>query len=311
MSLAQFRQLQLAVGGGSSAFGARTALAHDSVVGGGALNLTHGVVVPFRIPPTKSHFRARTAEIYLPPAYFQTPRPQLPVIELLHGTPGAVVDWTRGGLADVTSDAYAAQHDGVAPVLVMPDVNGSWDSDTECVNGTRGQAQTYLTDDVRAAVISRLGTRRDPGGWAIAGFSEGGYCALQIGLRHPNLYGAIGDFSGESGPSTGGGVQHLFSGSAQQAEHDAAAYRPANLLAGWNRPVHPVIWFEVGSSDDTLATLARLDVLAHAHGFETRFVEQQLGSHSFASWRQAFRDALPWIASSFGTPSTAMVRGRA
>ena len=312
MSPAQFRQLQLAEGGGRPSFHIRTALAHDSVVNGGpALSLTHGVVVPFRIAPTMSHFQARTAEVYLPPAYFQTPRPHLPVIELLHGTPGAVVDWTRGGLADVTSDAYAAQHGGVAPILVMPDVNGSWDSDTECVNGKRGNAQTYLTTDVRAAVISRLGARRDAAGWAIAGFSEGGYCALQIGLRHPNLYGTIADFSGESGPSTGGGVQHLFAGTAQQAERSATQYQPAHLLAGWDRPVHPAIWFEVGSSDSTLSTLARLDLLARAHGFDTRFVEQQQASHSFASWSDAFHDALPWIASSFGAPQETVVPGRA
>jgi len=75
--------------------------------------------------------------------------------------------------------------------------------------------------------------------------------------------------------------------------------------------VHPAIWFEVGSSDSTLSTLARLDLLARAHGFDTRFVEQQQASHSFASWSDAFHDALPWIASSFGTPQETVVPGRA
>ena len=193
----------------------------------------------FTIPATISHFHARTAEIYLPPAYFDVPRPRLPVIELLHGTPGSPADWTRGAAADVTADAYAAQHGGVAPILVMPDVNGGWRADSECVDGKRGNAQTYLTVDVRDAVIARFHTRSDARGWAIAGLSEGGYCALQIGLRHPDLYQTIGDFSGEEGPSTPGGLQRLFAGSAAVGRDPGGPVQPgappARLESGGSR----------------------------------------------------------------------------
>jgi len=263
--------------------------------------LTHGVVVPFTIPGTRSGFHARTAEVYLPPAYFAWPRPALPVIELLHGTPGSPADWTRGGFADVTADAYASLHHGRAPILVMPDVNGSWIADSECVDGRAGRAQTYLTDDVRRAVIARFHTRRDADGWAIAGLSEGGYCAIQIGLRHPDLYGAIGDYSGGEGPSVAGGIRQLFSGSVQDAEQDAARYDPMAILKGWHGSLRPVIWFEVGKDDSTVRNVAELDVLARIDGFQTRLVVQPSGDHSFDSWRRAFRDSLPWIAQTFGS----------
>ena len=296
VSPAQLHQLELATGPGTAtrgrSVGARLALGGSSE----GLRLNHGVVVPFAIPATHSHFHARTAEVYLPPAYFVTPRPQLPVIELLHGTPGSPADWTRAGLADLTADAYAAQHDGYTPILVMPDVNGSWTSDSECVNGTRGQVQTYLTVDVRDAIITQLHTRADAAGWAIAGFSEGAYCALQIGLRHPDLYGAIGDFSGEGGPSVRGGPQRLFAGTAQQAAQQATQYNPAMLLKHWDDRVRPPIWFEVGTNDITAHAMTSLDLLALADGFNTHFVVQQGTDHSFASWRDAFRDALPWFA---------------
>ena len=161
ISPAQLRALELASGPASGvarrAVGIRLAASTGSV--GPALG--HGVVVAFQIPPTKSQFHARTAQVYLPPAYFRSPRPQLPVIELLHGTPGSPIDWTRSIFADVTADAYASQHHGVAPILVMPDINGTWTSDSECVNGTPGQVQTYLTVDVRNAVVARFHTRRD------------------------------------------------------------------------------------------------------------------------------------------------------
>ena len=83
-----------------------------------------GVVMSFTIPANASHYPARTGQIYLPPIWFMHPHPHLPVIELLHGSPGSPADWTRASFADLTADAYAKQHNGFAPILVMPDVNG-------------------------------------------------------------------------------------------------------------------------------------------------------------------------------------------
>jgi S-formylglutathione hydrolase FrmB len=226
-------------------------------------------------------------------------------VELLHGSPGAPADWTRGGFADVTADAYAMRHHGLAPILVMPDVNGYWTSDSECVDGTRGNAQTYLTVDVRNAVIAKLHARRDARGWAIAGLSEGGYCALQLGLRHPDVYGAIGDFSGGAGPEAVGSP--LFAGSPAQAHNQAAHYDPVQLLEDWSGVIQPPIWFEVGTDDPTVANLVQLDRLAVAHGFETRFVAQPASTHSFISWRDAFHDALPWFMRRFGATTSRRV----
>ena len=272
----------------------RLAVSHDPVPA--PARPKQGVVVAFTIPPTRSHFHARTAEVYLPPAYFESPRPRLPVIELLHGTPGSPIDWTRGGMADVTADTFASHHRGFAPVLVMPDVNGSWLADTECVNGRQGRVQTYLTADVRNAMISRFHTRRDAGGWAIAGLSEGGYCALQIGLRHPNLYSAIGDFSGEAEPSSSGGLHDLFAGTPAQMRRQAAQYDPINLLQTWRGTTRPYIWFDDGSSDPTTPVMTELNLLARARGFRTRFEVQPGAIHSFISWHDAFANALPSLA---------------
>ena len=268
------------------------------------------MVVTFRIPATHSHFHARAAEVYLPPAYFDSPRPNLPVLELLHGTPGGPADWTRSAFADVTADEYASSHHGFAPVLVMPDVNGGWRSDSECVDGRQGLVQTYLTVDVRNTIVAQFHTRSDAGGWAIAGFSEGAYCSLQIGLRHPDLYAAIGDFSGEEGPSVGGGMRRLFTGTMRQADAQAATYDPAQLLKSWSGTDRPPIWFEVGTKDVTVHTMASLDGLARTAGFTTRFVVQQGTDHGFVSWRDAFRDSLPWFAGGL-TPRDADASKRA
>ena len=143
-------------------------------------------------------------------------------------------DWADGGEAAATADAWAAQHRGVAPVLVMPDINGSLTADTECVDSPVGNAETYLTVDVPAAVQQRFGTTPPGRSWALAGLSEGGACAIMLALRHPDLFGTFGDFGGLSGPRVGESdddtaatVAELFGGSRQEF----AAHEPADLLA--------------------------------------------------------------------------------
>ena len=158
---------------------------------------------------------------------------------LLHGTPGDPTDWVEAGQAQATADAWAARHGGVAPVLVMPDINGTFTDDTECVDSPLGQVETYLTVDVPAAVRTNLGTLPPGPAWAIAGLSEGGSCAIMLALRHPDLFATFGDFSGLAGPRAGetnddtaDTVAQLFGGSQQAF----AAHEPADLLASSRFP---------------------------------------------------------------------------
>lgn len=266
-----------------------------------------GQVVPVPIPGTASGFTAREAQVYLPPAWFARPRPQLPVVLLLHGSPGSPTDWTEGGDAAATADAFAAAHHGVAPVLVMPDVNGDPVADTECVNGPLGDVETYLTEDVPAAVVAKFSTRAPaPGNWAIAGLSEGGMCAIMLALRHPELFGTFGDFGGLVGPRVGDGnddpdgatVTALFGGS--QAAY--AAHQPATLLADPGPGVAGMGgWFEVGSADpEPLAAAQTLAPLAQRAGIRTCLVVVPGGDHTFDVWSAALRSSLPWMAARLG-----------
>ena len=95
-----------------------------------------GAVFTTRIPPTVSGFETRPATVYLPPAWFARRTPHLPTLVLLPGEPGSTSDWSQQGDADGTADAFAARHDGVAPIIVMPDPNGIHTVDSECVNST-------------------------------------------------------------------------------------------------------------------------------------------------------------------------------
>lgn len=277
----------------------------SSTDGGDGRIPAKGQVVPLTVAPTASNFSARQAQVYLPPAWFARHRPALPVIMLLHGEPGDPSDWADGGEAAATADAWAAQHHGVAPVLVMPDINGSLTADTECVDSPVGNAETYLTVDVPAAVQQQFGTLPPGRSWALAGLSESGSCAIMLTLRHPDLFSTFGDYAGLSGPRVGdtdadtdSTVTGLFGGSRQAF----AAHEPAELLATGD-PAFRTLggWFEVGGDDgDPLAAAQRLAPLATAAGISTCLVVAPGGGHTFDVWSAAFRRSLPWMTARLG-----------
>ena len=113
-----------------------------------------GMVFPLHIPGVVSHFHARSEYVWLPPIWFSHPRPRLPALELVSGSPSFSGDWLRGGQAVATLDAYAKEHDGWGPIVVVADQNGSFTGDTECVDGPRGRDRR-LGECARAGGESR------------------------------------------------------------------------------------------------------------------------------------------------------------
>ena len=135
-----------------------------------------------RIPNDRSQFSARPANIYLPPAALSEKPPALPVFVLLAGQPGSPDRLFTAGSIPAMMDAYAAQHDGLAPVVVSPDQNGSSFHNSLCVDSpVYGKAETYLSRDVPAWIRANLPVASQPRLWAIGGFSQGGTCSQPTG----------------------------------------------------------------------------------------------------------------------------------
>lgn len=265
-----------------------------------------GVTVSVQIPATQSGFRARPALAYLPPAWFATPRPELPVIVLVPGVPSEVTDWTRSALADQTADGFAAAHAGQAPILLMVDQNGSFNADTECIDSSLGRVETYLVTDVPAYVRDRFGAATASSSLAIGGLSAGGTCAILVALRNADVYPTFASYSGYATPtldSAASTLATLFGGSTDaQSAHD-----PATLLGSKRYPGMGG-WFEVGTADaDPLAAERTLSALAIKAGIDTCTLEVAGGGHSFDVWSKGFADSLPWLAGRLGLtppPST-------
>lgn len=254
-----------------------------------------GRLVSVPIPGPMSGFRARNAWVYLPPVWFGTHRPRLPVIVLLNGTPGSPIEWFRNAQAHQFADAYARAHGGWSPILVAVDENGGFVKDTECVDRPGARADTYVSVDVPAFVQRTFDTATSPGQWALEGLSEGGTCALTVALRHPDRFGAFVDLAGEARPSVGSDdLVALYGGSTAKAR----TYDPASLF-GARRYPNLGAWFEVGRQDGRYVRVNRsLYEQAVASGADARLVEPS-GAHTFWVFRAGFRDSWGWLVARF------------
>jgi S-formylglutathione hydrolase FrmB len=291
---AYIRTLGQAFGGitgnvvGAEALGERCSTAPDE-----------GSLVKHHIPGSRSGFDGRPAWLYFPPAWCLDDSTEYPVLFLLHGIPGRTQDWINSGLANKTADAFAAEHDGKAPVIVMPPTGGS--SDTECVDSDRyGNIETYLVEDVPDYLDDAYGDRLAdrPDAWAVGGLSMGATCAIMLTLRHPDVFHTFADYSGEDFGigSRAATVRTLFDGDEQAFDrHD-----PAKLMAE-HRYAALGGWFEVGGDDGAAVDDVEAYQRAAARaGMTTCLVVVPDQGHTFVLWAKAFEQSLPWLAARTG-----------
>jgi enterochelin esterase-like enzyme len=253
----------------------------------------HGAVTTLPIPGRNSGYGDYNALVWLPPQYFAEPTHRFPVLYLLHGSPGVPQDWLRGGQAATTGLA-AAQH-GNPLIIVMPRVSHGWLDDSECVDGVEGKAQTYLVDDIVPTVDRTLRTYADRTHRAIGGMSAGGFCALNVGLRHRALFRAILDMSGDTHPTHSGGWQALF-GKGAGAAYDEWTNDPRRYAPSLPPGPPLAVWMDVGRSDHAIeAEMRALVPVLEARGIPVRLGTRP-GGHTFHVWAPALRDALAWLA---------------
>lgn len=246
-----------------------------------------------------SGFHARNAVVYLPPAYFSPQRPLLPVLVLVSGQPGSPESWLSATNLKYDLDLFAATHDGLAPVVVIPDPNGSDQANTMCMNSDLGQADNYMAKDVPEWINSHLEVDSNPAHWAVGGFSYGGTCALQMVTRHPDIFRSFVAISPEREPALAVNrqvtIDKAFNGDT--AAFDAVL--PLTLL-GMNKYPHVQGLFASGHSDALYSeNITVLEESAHKAGIvSTR--ESFPGGHSWAVANAALPSALSFLEGRLG-----------
>jgi S-formylglutathione hydrolase FrmB len=253
----------------------------------------HGTIRTVSIPAVHSGFRARHTIVYVPAAARHRGA-RLPVVMLLGGNPSAPRDWTAKWQIGQFLDRFAAAHHGQAPIVVMPDENGTYRGDTECVDSPRGEAEQYLTVDVPDYVRSHYPVRASR--WGIAGVSEGGMCATVLALRHPTVFRAFVNMSGLARPSIAEQdseqptVRALFGGSQSAFEaHDAVRLLRSHRYSELSG------WLGAGRAD-TGVLQAQAAITAAAQPAHVPMKQVTLpGAHSLGLWLRMLPGAFQWL----------------
>ena len=241
------------------------------------------------IPDRGSGFGRSQAWVWLPPQYFNEPTRNLPVVYLFHGSPGVQKDWFHGGRADRIGRRLAAE--GLPVIEVAPAMSRGWLDDSECVDGIHERVETHLVRDVIPTVDAALRTIANRQGRIFAGMSAGGYCALNLGLRHRDLTATILDLSGLTEPTHSGGLGQLFGSSAANLSRQN---NPALYTRTLSAEPSMQLWLDAGRSDhQVLGQLSRLAIqLRAAH--QSVQLRTRPGGHTYGVWRPALADSLRW-----------------
>ncbi|MEU0882588.1 alpha/beta hydrolase-fold protein [Lentzea sp. NPDC005914] len=243
--------------------------------------------------PIPGVFPARPAWVYLPPAYATTPRPKLPVIVLLAGQPGHPKHWIDGGRVVDNLDAYAREHDGLAPIVVVADQLGANNANPLCFDSALGQSESYLARDVPAWIKQRLTVDERREAWTIAGFSQGATCSVQLAVRAPDVYGNFIALAPQREPTLGtrqDTVKAAFGG-------DEAAFirvNPMDILARQRFPQSAGVI--VSGHDDATYRQADAEVFEACRkaGMDVLWKELPTG-HDWNMAREGLFGSLPWF----------------
>ena len=138
------------------------------------------VAVPGEIP----------VRVFLPPCY--GPRPErYPAVYLLHGYPYDETHWDDLGADEIAAEGMDKQG-WPSFLVVMPRLP---DPIFRSSDGGPGSYETEMIEALVPFIDGAYRTIPEPQARAIVGISRGGIWALEIGLRHPDIFGTMAALS--------------------------------------------------------------------------------------------------------------------
>ena len=144
---------------------------------------------------------------------------------------------------------------------------------------------TYITNELMPLVETNFCLYQHPDYRAIAGISRGGFWAYSIGLRHPELFGAIAGHSGYFGNDTS--IPAAFNPLE-------LAVTDANVATAGQR-----LYLDNGGSDSSGPSQQRLSARFIANDITHTYIVHPIGEHNNSYWSAHVTDYLafygaPW-----------------
>ena len=131
----------------------------------------------------------RDVTVYLPPSYAADQARRFPVIYLLHGYGGRENTFTER-LASLleSSDRLAAAQGFSSAIVVTPSAYSLHKGSMYTNSPTTGDWERFIAEDLVAYMDSHYRTLPDRMSRGLAGHSMGGYGAIRIGMKRPDVF---------------------------------------------------------------------------------------------------------------------------
>lgn len=131
----------------------------------------------------------RDATVYLPPTYASDQSRRFPVIYLLHGYGGREDTFTeRLASLKQSSDTLAAAQGFSSAIVVTPSAYTLHKGSMYSSSPTTGDWERFIAEDLVSYMDSHYRTLPDRMSRGLAGHSMGGYGALRIGMKRPDVF---------------------------------------------------------------------------------------------------------------------------
>jgi S-formylglutathione hydrolase len=133
----------------------------------------------------------QSAAVYLPPSYDASPARRYPTVYLLHGFTGNNKGWTQGmGLQSLMDEMIKAGRIREM-IVVAPNGWNAYGGGFYTNSSVTGNWEDYMFRDLVQNIDANYRTIAKSESRGIAGHSMGGYGAVTLAMKHPDVFSAV------------------------------------------------------------------------------------------------------------------------
>jgi len=132
----------------------------------------------------------RDVLVFLPPSYGKDKHRRYPVVYALHGYSIGAEQWTHEIHVPQTIEGAFAKG-AREMIVVLPDSKTIYNGSMYSSSVTTGDFEDYIAVDVVSYIDAHYRTIANRTSRGLVGHSMGGYGATRIGMKHPDVFGAL------------------------------------------------------------------------------------------------------------------------
>ena len=235
----------------------------------------------------------RDVIVFLPPSYDKDKKRHYPVVYALHGYSIGAEQWSHEiHVPQTVEGAFAKGSQEM--IVVLPDSKTIYNGSMYSSSPTTGDFEKFVSHDLVAYIDAHYRTIPNRNSRGLVGHSMGGYGASRIGMKHPDVFGALYIMSPCCMSSMAGGgpgspdqvkeraVANEKKVAASKSPADLAAQSPgfasaqyATAAAWAPNPKNPPLYFDLPTKDG----IPQPEIIAkYTANSPLAFVDQYIGN---------------------------------